>query len=154
MVIHTCFEYLICLQTYVANVLFGCFKSRSEVYTCCNGTPPSPCPRTPLTLRHAVVVVTSSSGVQPPGTTELRGWWRGCWKWKEYEPLRGGSPGILNGRHGGGRASGMKARIGGAGSCALKWAARRPSRRSGAIKSNSKILSFLEPRRYLLVDKT
>ena len=31
MAIHACFKYFICFHTYVANVLSGCFKSRSSV---------------------------------------------------------------------------------------------------------------------------
>jgi hypothetical protein len=34
---NACFKCFICLQTYVANVSYGCFKSRSRCYTCCNG---------------------------------------------------------------------------------------------------------------------
>jgi hypothetical protein len=65
-----CFKCFICLQTYAVNVSFGCFKNRSGCCTCCHDAggwpPPSPC-------ATALSWVTSSSGAQPPRTTQSKG---------------------------------------------------------------------------------
>jgi hypothetical protein len=77
----TCFKCFICLQTYVASVVYGCFKSRSSV-----ASPSSPC------------VSSSPSVALHPSQTRrerARGWWRGRERMLSPSVMRGCFDGML-----------------------------------------------------------